>query len=302
MPETSTQMRTLSHSGRNMRNLYPTLSTFICLFLLLGACATPHAASPSEAGDAEPFWLRSKGRVIAGEVAQAPGTAPKIAVIIVGGSGARVRKDTEAAVPFFRDENTAVVTYDRRGNGESTGEYAIPDTLNTAWQIPRFADDVAAIAAHLKRHGYERVGLVGTSMGGWINVAAAAKTRAIDFVVCFSGGASSVGVSDEFDRLTDEGLTIAEAIAAARRYDGPSGYDPQADLKAMKQPGLFVFGDEDDSNPTALDVEVLEAMQSIGKPLTVIVLPRANHDFIDIDTGEMNTDWTGPVKAFIQGD
>ncbi|MCB9519222.1 MAG: alpha/beta hydrolase [Gemmatimonadales bacterium] len=81
----------------------------------------------------------------------------------------------------------------------------MPSTRTTATLVPRLADDVIAVAHHLRVMGHRRVGLLGSSMGGWVNVAAAARSATIDFIVNINGGGSSVGVSDEFDRLTDEG-------------------------------------------------------------------------------------------------
>src|SRR5262249_42937587 len=143
---------------------------------------------------------------------------PNVAVIAVGGSNVRTRDDTAAALPLLLNRETAVVLMDRRGNGASTGEYSVPNTANTAWQIPRFGADVAAVARYLKAIGYRRVVVVGTSMGGWVSVSAAARAREIDAVVCISGGASSVGVSDDFDRSIHNGLSMDEAVTMARRY------------------------------------------------------------------------------------
>ena len=268
----------------------------------LAACATTPRIADTPAGDAPtPITVDSDDNVIAGEIHRLAGSTPKAAVIIVGGSGVRTREDTAFAAPLFTNEETAIVIYDRRGNGGSTGSYLIPDTENTAAQTPLFAADVADIAAALKAQGFTRVGLLGSSMGGWVNVAAAARSDAIDFIICLSGGGSAVGVSDEFDQLTDEGMSIEDAIMAARDYDGPLGYDPSTDLAAIVQPILWVFGALDDSNPTALDVENIEALRARGKPFEIIILPNANHDFIDVTTGEMNTDWLAPVRRFIDG-
>lgn len=211
----------------------------------------------------------------------------------------RTGADTASAVPLFISDQVAVVLYDRRGNGGSEGTFEIPNTENTAWQIPRFGADVASIATHLKRRGFETVGLAGSSMGGWVNVAAAARSHKVDFIVCLSGAASTVGVSDEFDRLTDQGLSIAEATERARGYRGAQGYDPAPDFRRMTQPGLWVFGAEDDSNPTTLDVAALDAQRAAGRDFAYIVLPGADHELTDVRSGEFNTDWIAPVQAFI---
>jgi pimeloyl-ACP methyl ester carboxylesterase len=248
-----------------------------------------------------PFTIDFDGVRIAGQVRGELGASPQTALIIVGGSGVRTRADTEQAAPLFLSGDVSVVLYDRRGNGESTGNFEVPDTLNTAWQIPLFAADVAQIAAYLKREGFQRVGLLGSSMGGWVNVASAAMSSDIDFIVSFSGAANSVGVSDSFDALTDQGLSIEAATEAARHYDGAPGYDPAADLRRLRQPGLWVFGAEDSSNPTQLDREVLDALIAEGRSFHYLVLPGVDHDFKEVGADAMNLDWIDPVRDFITG-
>lgn len=272
-------------------------------FACLAACGTagqgPDLPPPARV---EPFQIEANGVVVAGEV-HALSRHPQTALIIVGGSGARTREDTAAAVQFFLDEETAVVLMDRRGNGLSTGTFEIPDTANTAWQIPNFGADVAAVADHLKQTGFRRVVLLGTSLGGWVNASASVQAGAdIDAVVSMSGGGSSVGVSDEFDRLTDAGMALAQAAERARAYTMLAGYDPGPDLERMQQPVLWVFGELDDSNPTALDLETVKRLAASGRAFTWFVVPGAGHEFTDAVTGEFNGSWIEPVRRFIHGD
>jgi pimeloyl-ACP methyl ester carboxylesterase len=279
------------------------ISAVVALFLFaFEASGAPRLADMPVGEASTRFTVVSGDNSIAAEIHRLPGTTPKTAVIVVGGSGARTRADTAPAIPLLLDGNTAVITYDRRGNGDSTGSYERPNTANTAWLVPLFAGDVADVAGYLKQEGFARVGLIGTSMGGWVNVAAAARTSAIGFVICMNGGASSVGVSDEFDHLTDEGMSIEEATALARAYEGEAGYDPANDLVKLAQPMLWIFGAEDDSNPTRLDSEIVEALRAKGKPFAIITLADTNHDLINLKTNAFNTDWVDPVRRFISGE
>lgn len=280
----------------------------LILIALTSSCAgtvTPQLEwTQSVSGGADQvavFSALAPDAVVAGEVHAPRGAAPRTALVIVGGSGMRTRADTAPAIPLFMDETLAVAIYDRRGNGQSTGVFEVPDTENTKWLVPAFAHDVTAVAKLLKKSGFDRVGLVGTSMGGWVNVAAAAASSDIDFVICISGGASTVGVSDAFDLHTNNGMPIDAAISRTRGYDGPSGYDPAADLAALRQPVLWIFGDEDDSNPTALDAESIRRFQAQGKDFKLIILPGVNHDLITVETGQFNTDWLSAARDIIAG-
>lgn len=250
----------------------------------------------------EPFEFVSGKQRIAGEVHRL-GALRCIAVIIVGGSNVRTRTDTAQAVPFFLNPATSVVLMDRRGNGRSTGTFEVPDTRNTRWQVPRFGHDVAAVARYLKINlGYRRVVLAGTSMGGWVNVAAAAQERrAIDAVVSINGGASTVGVSDEYDRLVTSGIKLEEAARRAQRYGGIQGYDPRSDLAKAQQPFLWVFGMKDASNPSMLDLAEVRRLAKRGKPFRWLLLPNTDHEFVDTTTHEFDSTWIKPVQEFISG-
>lgn len=270
---------------------------------VLVAAFAPAAQGQGTSGatGVEPFVIRSGGVRVAGEVHRL-GPLRCAAVIIVGGSSVRTRSDTAVAVQFFLAPETAVVLMDRRGNGLSTGSFEIPDTKNTAWQIPRFGADVAAVARHLKRQGFKRVVLAGTSMGGWVNVAAAANgPKVIDAFVSINGGGSSVGVSDEFDRLASSGMSLEKAADQARLYRGPQGYDPTRDLARIRQPALWVFGMKDRSNPSMLDLAVVKRLAERGKPFRWLLLPNADHEFVDADTHDFDSSWIKPVGEFIRG-
>jgi pimeloyl-ACP methyl ester carboxylesterase len=259
------------------------------------------SAGQGPAQSVEPFVIRANGVDVAGEI-HSLNSRRCVAAIAIGGSDVRTRTESAIAVSLLLGPETAVVLMDRRGNGLSTGQFEVPDTRNTAWQIPRFGQDVAAVARHLKRRGFRRVAIVGTSMGGWVNDAAAAATPdAIDAVVSINGGASTVGISDEFDRLASSGVPLNQAARRARKYRGPQGYDPRRDLQRMRQPALWVFGAKDASNPTALDLATVKALKRTGKPFRWLVLPNADHEFVDARTHMFDPSWIKPVQDFIRG-
>lgn len=259
----------------------------------------PPQASLPDGPETIAFKARAADATIAGEVRIAQGPAPKTAVVIVGGSGVRSREDTAGALPVFMSETSAVAIYDRRGSGESTGVHERPGTLNSGRLVPLFAGDTLAVVRHLKSIGFGTVGLVGSSMGGWISVSAAAQSDEVDFVIAIGGGGSSVGVSDAYDTLTDQGLGLEEAAAKAAGHDGPQGYDPGPDLASINVPFLWIFGDKDDSNPTALDLENIRALKAKGKDFSIIVLENVGHDMTNVETGEFDPSWIEPAKQFI---
>lgn len=122
---------------------------------------------------------------IAASVLAPSGTGPFPAVVVVHGGG----DSSRAATPyrFWGDHlarrGFAVLLYDKRGNGASTG----------SWRTVPFetrAGDVAAAVAHLRadaRVDPERVGLLAVSQGCWIAGLVAAADPALAFVVQVSG-------------------------------------------------------------------------------------------------------------------
>jgi pimeloyl-ACP methyl ester carboxylesterase len=105
------------------------------------------------------------------------------AIILVHASGA---EDREYVLPFARflvRHGIAVLGYDKRGVGGSTGDW------NTA-SFDDLASDVVAAFEYLKtRSDIDRtqIGLLGWSQAGWIMPLAAVRARDIAFLISVSG-------------------------------------------------------------------------------------------------------------------
>lgn len=269
-----------------------------CLAAVVVFLIPLNAAAQSPAAIITSFEAPSSQGVVAGEIHHLDGTEPQNIVIVTGGSGVGERSDTAAALGLFLSPDTAVVIYDRRGFGASSGDATRPGTENSVWLIPALADDVADIARHLDASGYQRIGLMGSSMGGWINVAAAARSECIDFAINIVGGAVPVLVSDTYDGFTDQGVELDEALERARGAGASVGYDPAPDLAKATSPMLWVLAALDDSNPSLLDIEQIEHFRMAGKEYEYILVANAGHEFIDVDTGQPSLSWIPDVNAF----
>jgi pimeloyl-ACP methyl ester carboxylesterase len=77
----------------------------------------------------------------------------------------------------------AVLTYDRRGSGESSGDFTTAAFEDLA------SDGIAGIALLKSRQDIDpkRIGVWGISQGGWLGPLAAARSRDVAFVVSVSG-------------------------------------------------------------------------------------------------------------------
>ncbi|UVW27041.1 lysophospholipase [Massilia sp. H6] len=135
--------------------------------------------------------------------------------VLVTGTGPATR-DSEMAghqhfavmADYLARQGIAVLRYDKRGNGRSTGNYA---GLTTA----QLVDDLAAIMGAMQaRAQFNRVGIVGLSEGPGIAAAVAARQPdAVDFIVSLAGvGMSGHGLLLLQDRIhaRDNGASPAE--------------------------------------------------------------------------------------------
>jgi len=276
-------------------------SIVAALALLTTACAAQTQADNPVATVAPIPVSAQSGRIeISAEIHRSGDVDARTAIIVIGGSGVGERSDTSQAIPLFLNSSQDVVIFDRRGHGQSGGEAIRPGTENSAWLIPAHADDVIALAAALRQRGYDHVGLVGSSMGGWIAVSATARSQSVDFLVSIVGGAVSVQVSDAFDVLTDQGMARADAAREAAALETTLGYDPAEDLSALSQPALFVLAEADTSNPSRLDVRNIEMLQADGVDIRYILVPDADHNFVNTITGEPELGWVSEMHAFIE--
>ena len=132
-----------------------------------------------------------------------------------------------------------VVTFDRRGEGESTG-----DSSRGRFQLQ--VEDALAVREALE---VERVGMWGLSQGGWIAPLAAAESDRVAFVV----GVASTGVTPSAQMMyaTAEQLrlagygddVVARALDLRRRFED-CVHDRPLDEEALKD-DLMAALDED---------------------------------------------------------
>jgi uncharacterized protein len=143
----------------------------------------PHTARRVEAERREDVRFANGDVRLAGTL-MSPNTKPKHpAIILVHASGA---EDREYLLPFARfliRRGIAVLGYDKRGVGGSTGD----------WRTASFEDlagDVVAAFEYLKtRSGIDRdqIGLLGWSQAGWIMPLAAVRAKDVAFLISISG-------------------------------------------------------------------------------------------------------------------
>ena len=136
------------------------------------------------------------------------------AVVLVHASGAA---DREQILPFARflvRRGMAVLGYDKRGVGSSTGDW------NTA-SFDDLAGDVVAAVEYLRTRqdidGTE-IGLLGWSQAGWVMPLAAVRVKDLAFLISVSGAgvtAAETTIDQSRNELTARGMkpqTIADIV------------------------------------------------------------------------------------------
>jgi len=162
----------------------------------------PRATRPQEhAIETEPlpysqelvtFDGAAAGVQLAGTFSLPQGKGPFPAVVLVAGSGPQTRdEDVEGHKVFLvlsdylTRRGIAVLRYDKRGIGKSSGDYEAATTVEFT------ADAEAAVAYLRSRHDVDvrHVGLIGHSEGGLIAPAVAAEDAKVGFIVLLAGPA-----------------------------------------------------------------------------------------------------------------
>lgn len=231
---------------------------------------------------------------------------PVAAVVLVHGSGQEKRMLGMAA--RLAGRGLAVLTYDKRGVGESGGVYAGPEvgTNNVdAANLDLLAADASAatnaLAAHLPaRQG--PIGLLGFSQAGWVIPLAAIKNPTVGFMVLFSGPVVTAREQLRFQFFTNGNRrfweTHTEAEAREHLRHDPDRYqfadtDARSLLATLAIPGLWLFGGQDIQAPVRLSMEHLDTLKAQGKPYQYQLFPALGHDTASAQSNE-------PVEAAIR--
>ena len=234
---------------------------------------------------------RREVRIEAGDVTLAatlylpPGVQrPCPAVVQLHGSAPTVREQqwwyyTRVAL----NAGLAVLAYDKRGCGESTGSRLRFSVKTSPALLDELAGDAAAAHAWLRRQpgiDPERVGLIGGSQAGWIMPLVAERTEGVRFIVSGCGPTVSAGEEQFHERILAKGRSLAEADQALEEWDGARGYDPRALLGRIETPILWLFGERDDVIPTRACLAELAKLHGRGRTNHAVhVFADADHDF-----------------------
>ena len=185
---------------------------------------------------------------------QSPGKHP--AVVLVHGSGAENRDYMLPWSRFLVRRGMAVLGYDKRGVGESSGDW------NTA-SFQDLAADVVAAVGYLKSRpdiDGRHIGLLGISQAGWIMPLAAVRAKDIAFLVSISGAGvtpAETTLDQARNEMTMGGMpqqTVDDIIGVLKlQYEYARTGAGWNDYAAARQKLVARMGDAPDTIPGTPD-------------------------------------------------
>ncbi len=248
--------------------------------LVSGACGGAEAPSavPPAPISPDPFFP-AEGAQLHYALDLPAGAGPFPAVVVGHGSGPATKDEGAFVVGFWRSIGYAVLRYDKRGAGRSTGTYRGLSAANSPAQVEELADDMIAGITFLKTRPdilAGRIGLMGVSQAGWIMAAAAERSSDVRFFVAPVGSVVPVGVNIFYEEL--RGGPLEDAYAQLALFSGPEGWDPVPALRATSASGLWLLAAEDRLVPTRRCVPIIEGLRAEGARFSVRTYPGVGHE------------------------
>jgi pimeloyl-ACP methyl ester carboxylesterase len=236
---------------------------------------TPHPPFPYRS---EPVVFdNTKAHVsLAGTLTLPPGKGPFPAVVLIAGSGPHGRDELIfghrpflVLADYLTRHGIAVLRYDKRGIGESTGDYATATSLD-------FAQDADAAVTWLAgQPGIDprQVGLIGHSEGGLIAPMVAARDPSVAFLVLLAGpGVDGARV------LAEQGRLISKAMGAKAAEIARSS--------ALRETAIAIVRDEAD--PATRAAKLKAAVTAYG---AAHHLSKADLEGLEAQYAPIDSDW-----------
>ena len=231
-------------------------------------------------------FISADGTKLIGRLSLPEANVPLPAFMGLHGSeqGTRDNFGAKIMAHFMISRGFAILNYDKRGVGDSEGVYQeAPSDSN----LKKLAEDAIAGAEYLASRpeiDAKRIGLIGGSQAGWVIPLAASQSDAITHFVILSGPVASTLHEDIFSNYTNDGDSAISNYNDAKitqqlRDLQPGGFDPLPIITGLKQPGLWLWGGVDKSQPVTFGAENLQALIDSGKHnLSYQIFPDGDHN------------------------
>ena len=248
----------------------------------------------------ENVTFESEGIKLAGTI-YSPNN-PHSAVVVVHGSD-QVPRMTKFA-ELLAENDILVLTYDKRGVGESGGVYAGPEvgTNNISVENLNLLAKDASSAVNLIYSKEKKlpIGLIGASQAGWIIPIVASENPLVEFMVLLSCPTITTLEQLRFQFYTNGRTDFwdnhTENDAREHIKNDPDKYqfkatDPKEILKTLSIPGLWIFGEKDIQIPVKMCIEHLNNLKLENKPFEYVLFPSLGHDTNKTEPINISINW-----------
>lgn len=223
--------------------------------------------------------------VMAGLLTSPETSEPHAAFMMMHGSEPGVKDGfgQQILAHYMISRGIALLTYDKRGVGDSEGVYR--ESANQA-NIDLIASDAVAGTDYLSTRpeiDSTKIGLIGGSQAGWVIPVAVGSSENVDFFVIQSGPVLSFAQEDRYSSVTNDGDSATtynpEQLDETIREMTPGGVDPIPVLADITQPGLWLWGSVDKSVPVTVSAENLQTLIDSGRDnFSYTILPNGDHN------------------------
>ena len=221
------------------------------------------------------------------------GATPAIMSLHGSEPGTKDNFGSQQMSAFMASHGIAVLTYDKRGVGDSEGTYV---EAASEKNLDLIAQDAIAGVEYLKSRPEveaDLIGLTGFSQAGWVIPLAASQSKDIAYFIILSGPVTSVGHEDLFSTYTNDGESAnnySQEVIAKRLADTPhSGFDSTPLIADLDQLGLWIWGNQDKSLPSFESESNLKGIIAGGKSnFSEVMLANADHNLQQTTQGLFN--------------
>jgi 2,6-dihydroxypseudooxynicotine hydrolase len=225
-------------------------------------------AAPLLSPPAEPVAIPFDGVALPGYLRRPPGDAPTGLVVLVPGLES-TKEQFSTYEPYFLDRGMATLSFEGPGQGETWYERAFDDQSYQAAfrEVLHFVDGLPGVDR-------ARLGVVGTSFGGYLALKSAAAFPGLACVVDIAGPYDLSGF-DELQPVLQDGFThlvkAADREAAKARLRDVT---LEGALQGLEAPVLVVHGLQDRVIPPG---EAQRIQQALGGRAEMWLEPDGNH-------------------------
>ena len=168
---------------------------------------------------------------------------------------------------YYAKNGIACFTYDSRDAGKSMGFDCYKDSI-----VELYAQDLQIVIKKIRNHkDFSKIGVWGISMGGWIIERALLKEN-VDFSIMISTQTMSINKSFEWmvASFTKNKVDTNKINSLKTQWENVKNthdyeFNPYDNVKKIKTPSLWIFGENDLNISVDQTVSDLEAIKNKNK-------------------------------------